>query len=72
MGPISPRRPEHTIGQLNGKIAEQVLYTYFLRPKYAVRQLIHERVRAFKLADSCAVMHVRRGDSIMHDTQSRS
>ena len=66
MGLPKPTIPEHTIQDLHGFIATQVMYAYFFRPKYEIRRIIHERIQKFKLNDECAVMHVRRGDSIMH------
>ena len=41
--------------------------TYFSRPKYKFRMKIHKRVNRFDYGDMpCAVMHVRRGDILIH------
>jgi hypothetical protein len=53
--------------------AFQTLYAYLFRPKYAVRREVHNRVEAFNLSSGpCAVMHVRRGDIVMHMGDART
>ena len=66
MGKPTSTMPAHTIQDFNGLPAEQTMYSYFFRPKYEVRKTTHERIQEFDLSEQCAVMHVRRGDSIMH------
>lgn len=72
MGPQSTGAPENTIRDLHGIPANHVMYSYFFRPKYDLRKIIHERMVKFKLESPSAVMHVRRGDSIMHTGQARA
>jgi len=44
--------------------ANGMTHTLFFRPKYHIRREVHRRVEQFNLLqDSCATMHVRRGDS---------
>ena len=66
MGVPSTTIPAHTIQGIQGLPAEHVMYSYFFRPKYEIRKIIHKRVWDFAIDEDCAVMHVRRGDSIMH------
>ena len=66
MGTPTAAIPTHMIQNLYGLPAEQVVYTYFFRPKYEIRRIIHERMQRFRLINECAIMHVRRGDIIMH------
>ena len=66
MGSPTATTPAHTIQGINGLPSEHAMYTYFFRPNYGVRKIIHERIESFELNEACAVMHVRRGDSIMH------
>jgi hypothetical protein len=64
--------PETMLYDLKGEIALHTAYSYFLRPKYNLRTLIHQKVDSFHLLqDSCAFMHVRRGDILLHGSQSR-
>lgn len=42
------------------------LYSYWLRPKYNLRREVHSRAKDFNLDSNCAVLHVRRGDILMH------
>jgi hypothetical protein len=55
-----------------------LLYSYFFRPNYNLRRKIYEGMKAFNSKEvlggegnPCAVMHVRRGDILLHDGQSR-
>eukprot|EP00607_Mallomonas_marina_P003626 CAMPEP_0182440272 /NCGR_PEP_ID=MMETSP1167-20130531/86954_1 /TAXON_ID=2988 /ORGANISM="Mallomonas Sp, Strain CCMP3275" /LENGTH=624 /DNA_ID=CAMNT_0024634177 /DNA_START=836 /DNA_END=2711 /DNA_ORIENTATION=- len=66
-------KPRHAIGSLVDIPAEQVFYSYVFRPNYRVRQEIQKRVDAFNIQkDTCSIMHVRRGDSVMHRNQGRA
>jgi hypothetical protein len=72
MGMASPTVPEFSIGNIHSVPANHVMYSYFFRPKYDLRKIINERMAKFNLNEDCAVMHVRRGDSIMHTGQARA
>jgi hypothetical protein len=66
MGEATEKLPEFSIKNLHGLPVTHSIYTYFFRPKYDLRKIIHDRMVKFNLDESSAVMHVRRGDSIMH------
>ena len=68
----------YTSGQgLFDLAAQHTLYSYLFRPNYNLRRETFKRVQAFdRLAaasdsSSCAVLHVRRGDVLMHGQHSR-
>lgn len=70
MGTPSAVVPAHSIQDLKGRPVNQMVYAYFFRPKYDVRKIVHERIQKFTMNEECAVMHVRRGDSILHTGNS--
>eukprot|EP00607_Mallomonas_marina_P008561 CAMPEP_0182418214 /NCGR_PEP_ID=MMETSP1167-20130531/2698_1 /TAXON_ID=2988 /ORGANISM="Mallomonas Sp, Strain CCMP3275" /LENGTH=456 /DNA_ID=CAMNT_0024592313 /DNA_START=332 /DNA_END=1703 /DNA_ORIENTATION=- len=63
--------PRHAVGGLVfGLPARHVAYTYLFRPLYKIRQEVHRRVSHMSVEkDSCALIHVRRGDIILHPWQ---
>lgn len=62
--------PEDSLLDLGDHHANQVLYSYFMRPKYRYRRALDAAVKAFYLKqDSCVFMHVRRGDAILDNNQ---
>ena len=57
-------KPDHSVGDTGALPATHVAYSYLFRPKYHIRREVQRRVERFHLdQDSCATMHVRRGDS---------
>ena len=57
---------------LRGHVVNHILYSYFFRPKYDLRRRIQLALHQFSLAqDSCAFVHVRRGDVLLHGVSSR-
>ena len=66
MGSPSAVVPESSIGDMHGLPAKHVLYSYFFRPHYSIRKEVYKASKDVRLDNECAVMHVRRGDSIMH------
>jgi hypothetical protein len=76
VGSAQPNIPDDTIMDYGSYRPESpgfhVLYTYFFRPRYEVRLEVHNRVEAFNYGQlPCAVMHVRRGDIVMHTNSGR-
>lgn len=66
-------KPLHATGDYFGPTVSHVLYSYIFRPNYRLRREIQRRVDAFSLEpDTCSIMHVRRGDSVMHSGQGRA
>lgn len=66
-------QPLHSVGGMRSALAQQVFYSYLFRPKYKVRQEIERRMGVFDIEkDTCAVMHVRRGDVVMHRSGGRA
>lgn len=65
--------PQHAVGELHGQPATHVFYSYIFRPNFRTRRDVNRRVEAFNIKpDSCTIMHVRRGDSVMHRGQGRA
>ena len=60
--------PAHSIKDLANEAtpSRMVFYSYFFRPNYFVRQQIMQRLKEFNLVGTCAAMHVRRGDVVLH------
>lgn len=59
--------PKKSISDLSNEATptRMVFYSYLFRPNYFVRQQIVQRVKEFNLG-TCAAMHVRRGDVLLH------
>lgn len=61
--------------------ARQVFYSYIFRPKYSLRNAVHQRLvhydaKEFRVNRAprslpCATFHVRRGDILFHPNQAR-
>lgn len=72
VGNVEIGLPMESVGELTSSIAQHVLYTYFVRPKYSLRKKVELSVIAFNLTqDTCVFMHIRRGDILLHGDQSR-
>jgi hypothetical protein len=72
MGTPHQKMPENTVLNLKDDHASQVFYSYLFRPKYFLRRQLELAVRSFALEqDSCAYMHIRRGDILLHGDDSR-
>lgn len=69
-GPPTNQPSSHQ--DLRGSVVNHILYSYFFRPKYDLRRRIQLAVHEFGLKqDSCAFVHVRRGDVLLHGVHSR-
>ena len=56
--------PRQSVDGFLGMPAAQSVYAYLFRPRYFIRVEVNKRVEAFGMVPrSCAIMHVRRGDS---------
>lgn len=77
VGSPSDLIPEKSIADLTQHAIPTAhsFYSYLFRPNYIVRQEVYRRVQAFNLdvsQETCAVLHVRRGDILFHHGQGRS
>ena len=66
-GAATIKIPDHSIAGLYGLPAYHTFYTYLFRPNYDLRREVHKLVKEFDLdnkKESCATMHVRRGDIV--------
>jgi hypothetical protein len=63
--PNSPRISGHDTFDLMGIHALHLGAGYVVRPNHQLRRIVHEKVASFGLQSPCAVMHVRRGDSML-------
>mmetsp|Transcript_32219 Transcript_32219/g.32845 ORF Transcript_32219/g.32845 Transcript_32219/m.32845 type:complete len:466 (-) Transcript_32219:29-1426(-) len=66
-------QPTFSIGTLDDEPATQTLYSYIFRPNYRVRRHVQQRVEMFDMGNEpYAVMHVRRGDILLHGGYGRA
>lgn len=75
VGRPSDKVPERSIKDLTHAAwpSGQAIYNYFFRPNYKLRHEVYTRINKLNLQfDSCAVVHVRRGDILFHHLQGRS
>lgn len=77
-GTCPPKPSEAFEGQFYGRIRKdyristnRILYDFLTRQRTWVRKAVYDFVQSIDLPTPCTVVHVRRGDIVLHENESR-